>query len=257
MTTLTLIEKIPQTNLNEVEYALSQLLRSLSLGLNVNFALMGLDESGHLSIEVGGEDAEVLTSLLSRNLVLTEALKMPPPTNYILKATVKEINSGEAELLLDLGSSVYEGSITKEHLKAYLLDGRDLPLPALADLFCLNEGVPVEVRVVTVDECKRRVYVEFTSLQLLTLMGWISDLLERVVVVGVTRRQIKNALAKAGSLRKIVKIERLGFLSHAIPCKLGYPASSIETSLKKALPLASTYLFSPKNIVEHIVNRKL
>lgn len=247
-----LIERMPEASLREVEYAVAQLLRSISSGLDVKFTLSGCDAGGYLSIEVEGEDLEVFASLLNQNFILAPVSAEPPSVNLIQKAVVKGIDDNGAGVVLDLGSSKYEAFLTKGHLTAYLCDGVDLPLPALAGLFCLREGVPLEVRVVAVDEGGGRIYGELTSFQLLTLKGWVSDFLDRIIVVGVTRRQVKNALAEAGCLRRVIEIGRLGFLSHVIPCKLGYDANSIIDSLKRLLPHASVYLFSPQRILERI-----
>ncbi len=248
----TLMEKFLEVSRREVEYAVAQLLRSISSGLDARFTLTGLDENGHLSIEVEGEDLEVFASLLNRNFILAPMYTEPPTLNLILKTVVKGIDDNGAGVLLDLGSSTYEGFLTKEHLTAYLSDGRDLPLSDLGDLFCLREGVPLEVRVVAVGEHRGRVYGELTSLQLSMFKGWVSDFLDRIMVVGATRRQVKNALAEAGNLRRVVEIGRLGFLSNVIPCKLGYDANTIRDSLERLLPQASICLFSPQRITERI-----
>ena len=246
------MERIPEGSLWEVEYAVAQLLRSLSSGLDVSFKLAGLDENGHLSIDVEGEDLEVFASLLNRNFILAPMYTVPPTVNLILKAVVKGVDDNGAWILLDLGSSTYEGFLTKEYLTAILVDGKDLPMPSLGGLFCLMEGVPLEVRITAVDEHGRRIYCELTSLQLSLFNGWISDFLDRIIVVGVTRRQVKNALAETGNLRRVIEIERLGFLSHVIPCKLGYNVNSIKDSLERLLPQASMCLFSSQRIAKRI-----
>ena len=48
------MERIPEGSLREVEYAVAQLLRSLSSGLDVSFKLACLYKNGHLSIDVEG-----------------------------------------------------------------------------------------------------------------------------------------------------------------------------------------------------------
>lgn len=242
------MERIPEGSLREVEYAVAQLLRLISSGLDASFKLAGLDEKGHLSIDVEGEDLEVFAALLNRNFILAPMYTAPPTVNLIQKTVVKGINHNGVGLLLDLGSSTYEGFLTKEYLTANLVDGKDLPLPSLVDLFCLREGVPLEVSITAVDEHGRRIYCELTSLQLSLFKGWISDFLDRIIVVGATRRQVKNVLAETENLRRVIEIGRLGFLSHVIPCKLGYDANSIRDSLEKLLPQASICLFSTQKI---------
>ncbi|MFH1327278.1 MAG: DUF2110 family protein [Candidatus Bathyarchaeota archaeon] len=254
MLTLTLMEKVPKDKKTEAKYAVTQFLNSVISGLNVTFRISELSEQGRLTIRAEGEDLEVFKNFLNENFGLAppniEALK----TNENLLSFVSPPDEDRNALVLDLGlpSSDYLCILTADSLKTTLANGKKISLNSLTDLFCLREGFPLFVKIVNIDENMRTVNLELSSHQVSVFKDWILSLNDRIMVVGATRRQLKNTFAKTGNLRDITEIERLGFFSHSVPCKLGLNPNTLIQNLKSHLSQISIYHFDSRKIFEEL-----
>jgi len=62
---------------------------------------------------------------------------------------------------------------------------------------------------------------------------WMNDRLDRVVVYGVSRSQLDKKIRKSRLHRRIVRIERLGPLEHAVVCRYGEFADVVAEKLTR------------------------
>jgi hypothetical protein len=248
------MEKLRGNNEAEGKYILTQFLKSAASSLDINFEIIGTDEGGHIQLSVEGKDIEVFRNYLDKNIGLAPQDIQSIVKNEVLRAVISGIDENGKGLPLDVGAftSKFEGFLKLKVLRAQLADGRKLPLNHIIDLFCLQAGVPIEVRVTNIPKKRGKIYVDLSDRQISVFEDWIFSLLDRILIVGVSRRQIKNALAENENLRNIISLDRLSLFSHVVPCKLGIDSASIANQLRKNFNKASVYLFSPQKIMKTI-----
>jgi hypothetical protein len=138
-------------------------------------------------------------------------------------------------------------------LQAQLGDGKKMPLQHLIELFCLFDFVPVSVRIVSDFSREKRAYeAEFSEAQLSRFSDWLKSNLDRVIVLGASRKDVEWAIEKTRHLRDVFEIETLGPLEHALLCKLGTDAVGLLPKLGPYLAASNLAPFSPRKIKQLI-----
>ncbi len=127
----------------------------------------------------------------------------------------------------------------------------------LFSLFGVRQYFPLYVKLDfnrEIDEQKRIIYgcIALTTARM--FRKWISSRLDRLIILGATRSQVEKAIKNTGHLRDIVKIERLGFLEHAVICKWGTSARGLIPELGPFLPYASFSVLMPRLLKKTIMH---
>ena len=78
--------------------------------------------------------------------------------------------------------------------------------------------------------------------------NWIKTLLDRLIIIGVSTREIKSVVRKARLARDTIDIEKLGLFEHVLVFKLGTDAKGIIPKIGKKMPKATFVVFNPKKI---------
>jgi len=234
------------------------LLHSLCKGLKVRLEVIGKTPRGWIQVRVSGEDEAVTLRYLHQRIGLA-----PTSIERLRKfSTVrgKVINAGKSreELYVDVGvysPRVCDAYLPLRTLQAQLADGRKMPLWRITELFCLYNNFPLEVKVkADADPEQGLVEAELSEAQLAKFTDWINTRLDRLIVLGATASEVRRAVKASGHGRDVVRIERLGWLEHAIVCKLGTDAVGLIPNLGHLLPTSSLIPFRPREILR-LVNR--
>ncbi len=231
-------------------------LRSLCQGLKVSVAIQGKTPHGCLQIELQGEDELAAWQILDSEVGI--ALESEDRVSKFMNVRGKIFDSGASasELHVDIGVSnpnFCSAVIPLSTLRAQLLDGRNMALEDAADLYCLYDHVPLQVKILTELDSARLVWgAELSEAQLSLISNWLMTNLDRLIVLGSNRMEVEAAIQGAGHSRDIVKIETLGPLEHALECKLGTDAVGLMPKLGRRLRKAALRPFNPVAIKKEL-----
>ena len=101
----------------------------------------------------------------------------------------------------------------------------------LIRLLGIGKYMPVAVRVLSMQN--RHIEGNFGRRTRNMFREWLNDRRDRVVVLGTLRAPLDKILKKTKLFKKIVRVDRLGFLEHAIVCRFGVFADEIADILRK------------------------
>ena len=252
MTTLTLLTKINDDN------QLEQIGKALKVsfeGLEVEIEIFGTVADGWVQIAVAGEDEEVATNYLIKEIGLC-------PGNFgnvrklsTLKGYIKNIGKNGGELSIDVGvfqPKIVHATIALRHLQAQLVDGRKFALRKIAELFGLCEDLPVSVKVTGLNEEESRIDAELSNKQIGKYRVWRESLLDRLLVLGASLHEVTAAIERAKLKRDVIDVETLGLLEHALTCKLGTDAAGLIPKIGRTLKNAHFSVFNAKTVMNFL-----
>ncbi|MFQ6124304.1 MAG: DUF2110 family protein [Candidatus Heimdallarchaeota archaeon] len=133
-------------------------------------------------------------------------------------------------------------------LREQLVNEKTFSLPRIVRIYGFLENFPVNVVVISTDKDKGTIEVKLAKSSLELFEKWRHDRLERLICYGASRQEIRRALVKAGALRDIYRIERLGLMEHAIACIFGINAKLLLQRIGPYLPAVSMSVFNTSAI---------
>jgi len=249
MSTVTLLEKVygpfsPQQFQTK--------LASLCKDLEVKAKVVDKTSRGWLQVELSGEDQKVAIGFLDYEIGVAPVSLDNVEKFSTIKGRVVFAGREKHGLLVDVGvysPRIYDAIIPLERLQAQLADGKNLPLQRLIELFCLYDHMPLRIKITQdVKPEQKQIEAELSNTQLSEFTRWINSNLDRLMVLGATLPQLKQAIKVSGHNRDIIRIETLGLLEHAVICKLGTDAIGLTPKLGPYLYTAAMASFSPKKI---------
>jgi len=229
---------------------------SLCEGLRARLEVRGRTDRGWLQINVSGEDETAALNFLDREIGLAPVYSDSLEKFSTMKGRVVSHKGGRVYLHVDVGvfsPQIIDAAIKLRTLQAQLADGKKLPLKKLIELFCLHENSPLEVKIVgspnVEDGC---VEADLSEGELSRMADWTRSSLDRLIILGATFSDVRNAIEKSKHSRDIIKIESLGLLEHAVECKFGTDAVGLIPRLGRLLSAATLVTFSPRKIGQTI-----
>lgn len=245
MPTVTLLLKIHHSGqLDLVKYQLKQALN----GLRIEIKHVEAAARNWVKVEFSGEDEKAALSYIEKEI----GLCAEAPMKYLTtKAYVAGL--GGDRLILDPGITMPEdmkATIPVQHLQAQLADGRKIALQNIAELYGICEMLPLTIKITSIHE--DGVEAVLAEKQLKLYMQWTKHLLQKLIVLGASASEIRNALRKAKCQSDIIAIEPLGLFEHAITCKLGTDAAGLMPKIGKELRTANLTIFNPEKIIKFL-----
>lgn len=256
MPTVTLLEKAYGYFHAE---AFEPMLKSLCKGLRVKVKVKGRTAQEWVQVEVNGEDESVALKLLNSKFGLAPNNADKIERFSILRGRIVDSEKTAAELPVDVGvfaPKVVYAKVLLQSLQAQLADGKKLPLQRLTELFCLLDYVPLHIKIVDTDwyDKNEAFLAELSEHQLALFTDWLHSSLDRLVILGASYSDVKRAVEASRHFRDVVRIESLGWLEHAVVCKLGTDAVGLIPAIGRFLRTATLAPFSPRKI-KQIVDR--
>jgi hypothetical protein len=251
MQTVTLLEKLYGKN---EEHVLSYLVSLLKLGasnLNLSLNVLGKNSRNWIKVGLSGEDSTVMINYLNKIFGLA-----PTDLNKIHLFNVvrgKVIDSGKVGygVYVDIGIEFpkpIDALIPLYKLRQQLVKNNQLSCRTILDLYCLYDNFPLEVNITRLDPNLQLIEAEFSDNQLSIFKDWVKLGLDRLIILGKTLEQVKQAIQKGRVQRDIAKVEQLGLLEHVIVCTLGTNARGLITKLGPFLPHCPLYIFNPEKV---------
>jgi hypothetical protein len=245
MTALTLLIKInSHTQLKQVGKALTLLFK----GLEVEAKVLGTVGEGWVQVDLAGEDEAIATNYLIKEAGLCPSSFEDVNNFSTLKGYIKNIGKSEGALLVDVGifqPKIVYAKVVLSRLQTQLMNGKKTALSKIAELFGLCEGLPVKVKVTNLNEEENHIDAELSTGQIETYIAWCESLLDRLLVLGTSIREIETILQHAKLERDVIDVEPLGLLEHVLTCKLGTDAAGLIPKIGRNLN-AKFAVFNPK-----------
>jgi hypothetical protein len=248
MTVLTLLTRVYNVNqLNQIGDALKLSLE----GLDVEAKILGTVAGGWVQVALAGEDEGIAASYLSKEIGFC-------PTSFenirefsTLKGYIVKFEKSKEELSVDVGvfqPEIVYATIPLRHLQAQLVDGRKIVLRKIGELFGFCEDLPISIKVTRVNEEASQIEAELSGRQVEKYGVWQEALLDRLIVLGATLHEVKNALEYAKLNRDVISVEPLGMFEHVLMCKLGTDAAGLIPKIGRILKNAKFVVFNPKKL---------
>jgi len=206
---------------------------------------------GWVQVDLAGDDEAIAANYLIKEVGLC-------PSNFenvrkfsTLKGYITNIGKSEGALSVDVGvfqPKIIYANVVLRRLQAQLVDGKEVALRKIAELFGLCEGLPVNVKVTSLNGAESCIDAELSSGQIERYVVWRESLLDRLLVLGSSLREIETALQHAKLERDVIDVEPLGLLEHALTCKLGTDAAGLIPKIGRNLKKAKFAVFNPKTL---------
>jgi hypothetical protein len=256
MPIVTLLEKAHDfSSLKSLDIVLEHFFK----GLKVSFKIHGRVIQEWIQVEVTGEDEAVALQLLDREIGLTPTHGDKVGNFSFLRGKIVNSRKASSEINVDVGvftPKVVYANVSLQRLQSQLADGKHLSLQNLAELYCLYDDMPFQVKIVdsNLSSKKRYFEAELSEQQLSLFSSWLGASLDRLIVLDARFGDVDYAIRASKHFRDVVKIQSMGMLEHAVVCKLGTDAVGLIPEIARYLRTANFAPFSPKKIL-HIINR--
>jgi len=244
MTTLTLLTK---TKYNEQLKQVHQALQTHLNGLDIEVRILGTVGGGWIQLSLSGEDEAIATNYLVQEIGLC-----PSSFDKVKFSTVKgyinNIKSDGSGLYVDVGifkPEIVLAFIPLNSLQIGLVNGINISLGKLADLFGFCEGLPIRVTVNSLNENETFLDARLSSGQIEQYQVWRESLLQRLLVIYPSLHEIDVALKHSKLYRDVIEVQPLGFFTHALTCKLGTDAAGLIPKIGKTLKKSRFAVFNP------------
>jgi len=217
-------------------------------GLEVEVRIGETSGRGWIRIDVEGEDETVAINQMERIYGIVpsslNALRLP----CIVSGYVVDSGKVGYGIYVDIGLQEpvpVDVLVSLHKLRAQLADGEKASLRRIVETYCLANDLPISLRLLKVDSKATKVEAEFSDTQINVFGGWAKDGLDRILALGVPRRDAEEVVSKTGLRRDLAGIESLGSFEQCFVCKLGTQAPGIIGRLGRGLPAVPLYIVRP------------
>jgi len=246
---VTLLQKKGKVEERDFKNQLETAIRNIIGSLSATATFSSFTREGWVTLSVIGEDAEVVTELLTQNFgtISEDASKGEPYGNY--RGIVEEVST--AGLGVDIGTERPRPTLVNvklSSLQAQLADGKKIPTRRIADCYSILPQTPISVRV--------------THSSPSEIEGWLADSqishysrritsgLERIQVINCLPTYLDFAIRKAQLERDIIATEQLSLTVQSMACKVGTNAIGLIPRIGSILRKSELVPFIPSRIQE-------
>jgi hypothetical protein len=241
-------------NENQLSYA-EEHLKTLLKGLNVKIENIEITPNSRIQVALSGEDEKAALKLLEKEFGLSPTHVNDLKKFLSVKGYIASLEKSMEEVFIDIGvihPKMLHAKLPLQRLQAQLADGRKIALRKIAELYGFSDNMPVTVKVTSLNG--DNIEVELAEAQLTTYKRWIKSVLDRLLVIGASVQEVRNAVKYARCQNDIITIEPLGLFEHAVVCKIGTDAVGLIPKIGKELSNAMLSIFAPKRVLELLPN---
>jgi len=255
MTVLTLLVKARNSRQLKV---VDDLLKAEFENLDLDFKVLGAPVDRWVQVSLSGEDEALATNYINKEIGICPISVKKVEKYSVLKGYITKLDNAKNELAVDVG--VFEPSITQAvvplaYLQAQLADGKKADLEKIIEVYGLQEDLPLNVKVVDLGGREEgRLQAELSTAQIDKISLWRQSLLDRLIVLGTSVRDIETVLERARLKRDVIDFERLGLFEYALTCKLGTDAAGLIPRMGRYMRNAVFIVFNPRKILGLSVN---
>jgi hypothetical protein len=253
MTDLTLLVKASSARqLKQID----DLLKSEFENLDVDVKVLGSPVNKWVRFSLSGEDEVIATSYINKKIGTCPISIKKVNKFSILKGYISKVDTVNQELRLDVG--VFEPKIIQaimplEYLQAQLVDGKNVSLQKISEIYGFKENLPLTVKVIRQsDDAEAVLQSEFSVEQIEKIHLWRQSLLDRLIILGASLGEIETVLERTRLDRDIIGTEALGMFEHALTCKLGTDAAGLVSKVGRYMRNSAIIVFNPKKLIDVI-----
>lgn len=247
---LTILQKPGRFTAKNFNSNLEEALGKLKGELSASIKLEGFSPSGWALVDIAGEDFEIVSELVSRQLGQARTDLGRVELHGVYDGIVAKTLRDGVEV--DIGISEVEPSnvrITAATLRAQLTDGKSVPAEEIARFYCLLPGNRASVRITDMDPSRDMVEGWLSDSELESLKSWVLTGLDRIQVNDCFRQEVESAVRKARIERDIVAVEAVTLTTQSVVCKLGTDAIGLIPKLGGVLKGRRLSPFVPRRIL--------
>ena len=246
---ITLLQKKGSVEEKDFHNQLNTAIHKLIGTLSATATFSSFTNQGWTTISVDGEDAEVVTELLSRTFGVAsiDASKTERYENY--RGVVKNVST--SGITVDIGIERPKTTFVNvklSTLQAQLADGQKISSRRIAEYYCISIETPISIRVTLISPSEIEGWL--SDSQISQFSRWISTGLERIQVFNCLPTQLDFAIRKAQLERDIVASEQLSLTVQSILCKFGTNAIGLIPRIGSILRKSELKPFIPRRIQE-------
>lgn len=227
-----------------------KIIQSYFENLDVEEKNLGANKAGWLQLTIEGEDEKIATNYLNDKIGLIPIYKETIKKNSTYKGRISNFNENKS-LLIDVGifsPQISLATITLEKIQNQLIKDKKTSLKDISLLFGLAIGLPVNIKVLNILEEENQIEAELSDIQLSLFDSWQKSFLDRLIVIGATRSQVKKTLSLTRLIKDVINVESLGLFEQVLTCKLGTDAVGLIPRIGRILKTAKLTVFNPKKI---------
>jgi len=246
---ITLLQRPGKVSAKEFSATLEESLSKLRGELSASTKLVGLSGNEWAKIDIDGQDSEVVTEIISRELgrAQTDLSQIQVQENYY-----GIVDGVDADLSVDIGiekPTPLSVKLDLKGLRAQLCDGKPLARTEIAEFYCIHPGSRLAVRITRLERDASRLEAWLADSQIELFSQWITSHLQRIQVFGCTRQSLENAIRKADLERDVISVEPSTLTTHSVVCKLGTDAIGLIPKLGSKMRKIELEPFLPKRIL--------
>ena len=225
-----------------------KIIYSVFKDIDVKAEVLGVNTGGWLQISVKGEDEQLATNYLIKEIgACPENINNIPKGSDLLGQISDSVNKA---LLIDIG--VFEpktvlASISIEELQEQLFLDKNISLDRTVNLFGLTKGMPIQINILDTNN-RNTVRAKLSEKQVSLFDSWKKSLLDRLIVQGSLYNEVEKAIDFTRLSRDIINIDSLGLFTQVLTCKLGTQAIGLIPRIGKTLKKAKLTVFNPKKL---------
>ena len=203
-----------------------------------------------VKVNVTGEDESVAKSYIAKQIGVCPNSIEEVTVNTELKGYIQKINAPEG-LTVDIGilepKPVYI-HIPLSTLQTQLLDGKEVPLKKIMELFALSVDLPISVKVKKICDTEDTIEAELSVTQVELFKNWQDSLLDRLLILGTTTDEVTSTIERTRLNRDVINIEALGLFEQVLICKLGTDATGLIPRIGRYMRNTQLLIFNPKKL---------
>jgi len=246
---VTLVQKRGKVEDRDFRNQLETAIRNTIGNLSATATFSSYTKEGWVTLSVTGEDAEIVTELLSQTFgtISEDASKGELHGNY--RGIVEEIST--AGLGVDIGTERPRSTLVNvklSSLQAQLADGQKISTRRIGDCYCILPQTPVSVRVTHSSPSEIEGWL--ADSQVSQFSRWITGGLERIQVFNCLPTHMDFAIRKTQLERDIIATEQLSLTVQSMACKVGTNAIGLIPRIGSVLRKSQLVPFIPRRIQE-------
>ena len=244
---LTLLQSKGTVGSEEFKIELDRQLADLAGTLSATARFHSFTKQGWATVDIEGDDFEVLTELVSHRfgLATNGTHKIELYGNYL--GVVKKESS---DLLVDTGLEQNCVIVRLNALRAQLADGKTLSGRTIAEHYCLRPGTSISIRISRIVGNDGKPEGWMSDAQMSLFSDWIRCGLDRVQVFNCLASRLSYAIGKLQLERDIILTQQINLTTHSIVCKIGTDAIGVIPRLGGILRGSELVPFIPTRIQE-------
>jgi len=243
MTTLTLLIK---TKHGAHIRAVGESLKDQFEELDVEVEVLASTANRWVQVSVSGEDEAIATSYLRKTYGLCPVTLENARATDTFKAYISKVDEAKQQLIVDVGifePQIVPAIISAASLQSQLVEGRNLGMRKIGELFCLTEGMPLTVKVNWEKSAETELSAELSVEQAAKFLSWRQSLLDRLIILGTSLETVNSAIERTKLIRDVIDVEELGAFEFALTCKLGTDAAGLIPRMGRYLRYSVLVVF--------------